>query len=270
VLLLIAAGAAVMAVVGVALLRRGRKPALGHAVATGAAPAGPVPQRPPEPAAGTAAPVPAGQPPAEPAAARPAQATPEAAAVAEEREGAAQAAGEGRSPAGAEQGEDQSAGHRDESGGGGDAVAEDEHGDGPPAAGDGNGDEAYEHLDAEVGATAAAVESGDLDVRRAVARVAMAAAGRPDLLDRVIGTEQLMAGARLAASPSTSTVLDLLAAARRVVAGESILVGPGGVRVEQDGHRLRLVRPGAPAGDFDSVEDLARHVDLSALAAETA
>jgi von Willebrand factor type A domain len=134
-----------------------------------------------------------------------------------------------------------------------------------PAPEAGGGDPAYERLDAEVAAAATAVENGELDPRRAAARVAIAAGGRADLLDRVAETERRMAGARLGASPSTSTVLDLLAAARPVVVGESALVGPDGLRVEQDGRRLRLVRPGAPAADFDAAEDLARHVDLTAL-----
>ncbi len=113
------------------------------------------------------------------------------------------------------------------------------------------------------------MEDGHLDARRAVARIALAAPGRPDLLDRVADTERRMAGARLAASPATSTVLDLLAAARRVLTGETTLVGPDGARVEQAGRRLRLTRDGEPDRDVDSVGELARHVDLAALAEES-
>ena len=138
-----------------------------------------------------------------------------------------------------------------------------------PTHDDDDDEKAYRQLDAEVGLAAVAVEDGHLDARRAVARIALAAPGRPDLLDRVADTERRMAGARLAASPATSTVLDLLAAARRVLAGETTLVGPDGARVEQAGGRLRLTRDGEPARDFDSVGELARHVDLAALAEES-
>jgi hypothetical protein len=142
---------------------------------------------------------------------------------------------------------------------------------------------AYVQLDAQVGQAAAAVEKGRLDRRQAVAQIALAASGRPDLVDRATDTERRMAGSRLAEWPPTATVLDLLAAARRVTTGDISLIGPDGVRVEQAALTdregitrtlLRLTRNGRPVCECQTVEELARHVDLSALAedptAETA
>ena len=132
----------------------------------------------------------------------------------------------------------------------------------------------YAYLDALVGNAAAAVADERLDREHAVAQIALAAAGRPDLLDRVAESERRMAGLRFSGWPPTATVLELIAGARRVAAGESALVGPAGVRVEQavatggDGSRrpvLRLTRDGRRVCDCPTVRELARHVDLASL-----
>jgi hypothetical protein len=135
---------------------------------------------------------------------------------------------------------------------------------------------AYAHLDAHAANAAAAVKTGRLDRRRAVARIALAAPGRIDLLDRLIDAERRMAGSRLATWSGTDPVLGLLAAARRVVTGDLTLTGPGGVRVEQTAPPgadpisrtvLRLTRNGRWVRDCHTAEELARHVDLATLRA---
>ena len=96
----------------------------------------------------------------------------------------------------------------------------------------------------------------------------MAAPGRIDLLDRVIEAERWLTGLELGGAAPTETVLRLLAAARRVVAGEVALVGPTGVRVEQASQVLRLIRPDRTTRDCRNAKELARHVDLSTLKAD--
>jgi hypothetical protein len=130
-------------------------------------------------------------------------------------------------------------------------------------------DLAYRRLDAEVERVTADVAAGRLEFRRGVARIAMSAPGRPDLLDRLIETEARPRGARLDGSAPSGATLDLLSAARSVVAGEVALVGPSGVRVEQaPAHPhpvLRLRSRNGPVRECRSLDELARHVDLSAL-----
>jgi hypothetical protein len=113
------------------------------------------------------------------------------------------------------------------------------------------------------------VVTGRLEFRRGVARIAMAAPGRPDLLDRVIDAERRLQGSVLDGSVPAGVTLDLLAAARGVVAGETALVGPAGVRVEQAPAQphpvLRLSSRSGPVRVCRSLDELARHVDLSAL-----
>ena len=134
--------------------------------------------------------------------------------------------------------------------------------------------EPYERLDAQVGDAAEQVVAGRLDTAHAVARIAFAARGRLELLDRVIETERRLAGANLGGGPSSDAVLGLLTAARRIVAGEVALVGPAGVRVEQgtrigpDGrprHVLRLTGRDRLVLECRTAGELARHVDLASL-----
>ena len=138
----------------------------------------------------------------------------------------------------------------------------------------GEDERAYAHLDAQAANAAAAVKTGRLDRRRAVARIALAARGRIDLVDRLIDTERRMVGTRLATWSGTGPVLELLATARRVVSGDLTLAGPGGVRVEQaapsgaepsGGAVLRLTRNGQWVRDCHSADDLSRDVDVTTL-----
>jgi hypothetical protein len=70
---------------------------------------------------------------------------------------------------------------------------------------------------------------------------------------------------QIGAPAPSKTVLDLLTAARRVVAGEVGLVGPTGVRVEQESSVLRLIQPDRTTRECRTATELARHVDLSTL-----
>ena len=78
-------------------------------------------------------------------------------------------------------------------------------------------DRAYQRLDSEVGRIAADVVTKRLEFRRGVARIAASAARRPDLLERLIETEQRLQGALLGGSPPSGVTLQLLVAARGVV-----------------------------------------------------
>jgi von Willebrand factor type A domain len=135
---------------------------------------------------------------------------------------------------------------------------------------------AYDELDAHVADAAVAVETGELDRRRAIASIALAAPGRADLLDRLTEAQRRLAGSPLADRPPTGTVLDLLASARRVVLGQLTLAGPDGVRVEQTAPSgadpltrtvLRLTRNGRWECDCRTLDELAQHVDISTLVA---
>ncbi|HEY6748003.1 MAG TPA: hypothetical protein VI357_20095 [Mycobacteriales bacterium] len=142
---------------------------------------------------------------------------------------------------------------------------------GPPAgrpASPAADERAYSRLDQVTAQAAAAVTAGTLDFRHAVARIAMAAPGRVDLLDRVIEAERRMAGVQIGNSAPTETELKLLTAARRVVAGEVALVDPTGVRVEQAAQVLRLTRPDRTTRECRNAKELARHVDLSTLSTD--
>ncbi len=110
----------------------------------------------------------------------------------------------------------------------------------------------------------------------AVAVLSLIAPCRPDLVHAVI--DRLAAGSPTAADwPPRSVQLDLLTSAERVTLGLVHLTGPDGVTVEHvtytdklGYHRrvLRLRRYGVFIGDFRTVEELARHVDLATLREE--
>ncbi|HEX6755487.1 MAG TPA: hypothetical protein VF109_06030 [Mycobacteriales bacterium] len=216
----------------------------------------------------------AGPPTAGPAAAGPPTAGPPTAGPpAVRRDGPGRDAGQdavGREGAGRDAGGQDGAGRdasRDDAGRGGDVRDAGQDGAGGDVR---DADEmAYQRLDATVGRVAADVAAGRMDFRRGVARIAMSAPGRPDLLDRVLETERRLRGAHLGASPPSDATLDLLTAARSVVAGEVALIGPSGVRVEQapaSPHPvLRLRSRNGPVRECRSLDELARHVDLSAL-----
>jgi hypothetical protein len=124
---------------------------------------------------------------------------------------------------------------------------------------------AYTRLYDETDRVAAAVAEGRMDFRHAVAKIALAAPGRLDLLDRVIETERRLAGVQMGASAPSEVTLKLLTTARRVVSGEVALVGPTGERVEQASSVLRLIHPDRTTREYRSATELARHLDLDTL-----
>ena len=107
----------------------------------------------------------------------------------------------------------------------------------------------------------------------AVAVLSLIAPCRPELVRLVI--DRIASGSPTAADwPPRSVQLDLLRSAERVTMGVVPLAGPEGVSVEQVtyadklGYRhrvLRLRRHGVFVGDYGTVEELSRHVDLAAL-----
>ena len=127
---------------------------------------------------------------------------------------------------------------------------------------------AYSRLYDETDRVATAVAEGRMEFRHAVAKIAMAAPGRVDLLDRVIETERRMAGIQIGAAAPSEVTLKLLTTARRVVAGEVALVGPTGVRVEQASSGLRLIHPDRTTREYRSANELARHLDLDTLSVD--
>jgi hypothetical protein len=127
---------------------------------------------------------------------------------------------------------------------------------------------AYSRLYDETDRVAAAVAEGRMEFRHAVAKIALAAPGRIDLLDRVIETERRLAGVQIGASAPSDVTLKLLTTARRVVAGEVALVGPTGERVEQASSLLRLTHPDRTTREYRSANELARHLDLDTLSVD--
>jgi len=124
---------------------------------------------------------------------------------------------------------------------------------------------AYTRLYDETDRVAGAVAQGRMEFRHAVAKIALAAPGRLDLLDRVIETERRLAGVQMGASAPSEVTLKLLTTARRVVSGEVALVGPTGERVEQASSMLRLIHPDRTTREYRSATELARHLDLDTL-----
>ena len=127
---------------------------------------------------------------------------------------------------------------------------------------------AYARVDEETARVAAAVAAGRMEFRQAVAKIALAAAGRLDLLDRVIETERRMSGVQIGATAPSEVTLKLLTTARRVVSGEVALVAPTGVRVEQASSGLRLIHPDRTTREYRSAKELSRHLDLDSLAVD--
>lgn len=107
----------------------------------------------------------------------------------------------------------------------------------------------------------------------AVAVLSLVAPCRPELVRAVI--DRIAAGSPTAADwPPRSVQLGLLMSAERVTLGLVHLTGPGGVTVEQVTYTdklgytrrvLRLRRHDVFIGDFRTVEELSRQVDLGTL-----
>jgi hypothetical protein len=131
-------------------------------------------------------------------------------------------------------------------------------------------------LHTRAGTLASAVTRGATTRPHAVAVLALVAPCRPELTKRVRD--------RIAAVPSAevewpprSLQVRLLHSAFRVTLGDVRLTGPGGVTVEHVTYRdkighthrvLRLKRHGVFVGDFRSVEELGRQVDVATLREE--
>jgi hypothetical protein len=133
-------------------------------------------------------------------------------------------------------------------------------------------------LDADAGNLAIALTKRQVTAEQAVARLALDAPCRPDLVDHVAAAVELGRAPRLADWPPAHTTVMLLRRAGQVALGRVKLVGPDGVSVEQvtlTGKRagppvryLRLRHYGHRVGDYRTVEELARHVDLATLVEE--
>jgi hypothetical protein len=131
-------------------------------------------------------------------------------------------------------------------------------------------------LHTRAGTLASAVVRGVTTRPSAVAELALVAPCRTELHERVL--------ARIASVPSAevewpprSVQIGLLDSSIRVTLGTVKLTGPGGVTVEhvtytdKIGHTrrvLRLKRHGVFIGDFRTVAELGRHVDVSTLTEE--
>jgi hypothetical protein len=131
-------------------------------------------------------------------------------------------------------------------------------------------------LHTRAGTLASAVARGVTTRPRAVAELALVAPCRTELHQRV--------QARIASLPSAevewpprSVQIELLDSSIRVTLGTVKLTGPGGVTVEHVTYTdkigytrrvLRLKRHGVFVGDFRTVEELGRQVDVSTLTEE--
>jgi hypothetical protein len=133
-------------------------------------------------------------------------------------------------------------------------------------------------LDARSGVLAIQVVKGEVRPERAVAELALIAACRADLVDEMLALVRRARSLRVADWPPVVTTLMLLERTRRVTLGDVALVGPGGVRIEQvtltgksggpPVRYLRLRRHGSYVGDYRTVEQLAKQIDISTLVEE--
>jgi hypothetical protein len=128
-------------------------------------------------------------------------------------------------------------------------------------------------LHTRAGTLASAVARGATSRGHAVAALSLVAPCRPELSSRVRGRVGSIPAAAVE-WPPRSVQIDLLASAERVTLGDVKLTSPGGVTVEHvtytdklgHTHRvLRLKRHGVFVGDFRSVEELGRRVDVATL-----
>jgi hypothetical protein len=117
-----------------------------------------------------------------------------------------------------------------------------------------------------------------ITAQQAVARLALDAPCRPELVDNVAAAVEHGRALRLAEWPPTETTVMLLRRAEQVALGRVKLIGPDGASVEQvtltgkrDGPPIRYLRlrhHGHHVGDYRAVEELARHVHLATLVEE--
>jgi hypothetical protein len=128
-------------------------------------------------------------------------------------------------------------------------------------------------LHSRAGTLASAVARGLITRDRAVAALSLVAPCRPELAERVRARIDSVPSADVE-WPPRSVQISLLDSSFRVTLGGVRLTGPGGVTVEHvtytdklgyERRVLRLKRHGVFVGDYRSVEDLARHVDVASL-----
>jgi hypothetical protein len=128
-------------------------------------------------------------------------------------------------------------------------------------------------LHTRAGTLASAVARGSVTRGQAVAVLSLVAPCRPDLSARVRARVGSVPTAEVE-WPPRFVQIDLLSSAERVTLGLVKLTGRGGITVEHvtytdklgHTHRvLRLKRHGVFVGDYRSVADLAREVDVASL-----
>ena len=131
-------------------------------------------------------------------------------------------------------------------------------------------------LHTRAGTLASAVARGVTTRGHAVAALSLIAPCRPELSERVRGRIGSVPAAHVE-WPPRSVQIDLLDSSFRVALGDVRLRGPGGVTVEHVTYTdelgysrrvLRLKRHGVFVGDFRSVEELGRQVDVATLRAD--
>ena len=128
-------------------------------------------------------------------------------------------------------------------------------------------------LHTRAGTLASAVARGVTTRGRAVAALSLVAPCRPELTERVRARIGSVAAAKVE-WPPRSVQIALLDSSFRVTLGNVRLTGPGAVTVEHvtytdklgyERRVLRLKRHGVFVGDFRSVEELGRHIDVASL-----
>jgi hypothetical protein len=133
-------------------------------------------------------------------------------------------------------------------------------------------------LHTRAGTLASAVARGVTTRGQAVAALSLLAPCRPELTERVLARVGSIPPAEVE-WPPRSVQIALLDSSFRVTLGDVRLTGPGGVTVEHVTYTdklgytrrvLRLKRHGVFVGDFRTVEELGRHVDVATLREETA
>jgi hypothetical protein len=132
-------------------------------------------------------------------------------------------------------------------------------------------------LHTRAGTLASAVARGVTTRGQAVAALSLVAPCRPELSERVLARVGSIPPAEVE-WPPRSVQIALLDSSFRVTLGDVRLTGPGGVTVEHVtytdklGHTrrvLRLKRHGVFVGDFRTVDELGRHVDVTTLREES-
>jgi hypothetical protein len=132
-------------------------------------------------------------------------------------------------------------------------------------------------LHTRAGTLASAVARGVTTRGQAVAALSLVAPCRPELTERVLERVGSVPAAEVEWPPRREQIA-LLDSCHRVTRGAVRLTGPGNVAVEHVTYVdklgytrrvLRLEQHGVAVGDFRTVEELGRHVDVGALSGES-